>query len=208
MEDIQRRARRRDIRLTKVTVLDLSDCPHDANVMVGLYIACNGLALILPNLRELDLSYLPATWNVVPVEAFCRSCPQLTKFTWNGSCTDLNLSGQDFDHSPNLAELYVDGALFTDFVNDRRAWGEEWVDDTDTACYMLMECAPLERLSIKNTSLTSVSYYAQEAQPVSQEIIMKFVRHTPTLRWLRSDLTEENVAILHQERPNVKFVMD
>ena len=37
---------------------------------------------------------------------------------------------------------------------------------------------------------------------------MKMVRLHPTLKWLRSDLTAENVAILQQERPDVTFVSE
>jgi hypothetical protein len=35
---------------------------------------------------------------------------------------------------------------------------------------------------------------------------MKTVRLYPTLKWLRSDLTAENVAFLQQERPGITFV--
>lgn len=45
-------------------------------------------------------------------------------------------------------------------------------------------------------------------QPVSQAVLMNIVRHHRSLRWLRSDLTSENVAILQQERPLVTFVSD
>jgi hypothetical protein len=70
---------------------------------------------------------------------------------------------------------------------------------------MLMRCKHLERLSIKNST-----YFqnGKEVQLVPQGMIIKFVRHTPTLRWLRSDLTEENVAMLQQERPAITFVTD
>jgi hypothetical protein len=45
-----------------------------------------------------------------------------------------------------------------------------------------------------------------EVYPVTQIIIMKTVRLYPTLKWLRSDLTAENVAFLQQERPGITFV--
>ena len=44
------------------------------------------------------------------------------------------------------------------------------------------------------------------SQPVRQEMLIKMVRLHPTLRWLRSDLTKENIAMLQQERPEITFV--
>lgn len=41
---------------------------------------------------------------------------------------------------------------------------------------------------------------------VSQEMLIKMVRCHCTLRWVRSDLSAENVAMLQQERPEVVFV--
>jgi len=43
---------------------------------------------------------------------------------------------------------------------------------------------------------------------ISQKAIMKFVRHHQSLRWLRSDLSDENSSMLKQERPEVMFVTD
>jgi hypothetical protein len=44
--------------------------------------------------------------------------------------------------------------------------------------------------------------------PISQGMLMKMVRLTPTLRWLCSNLTDKNVDILCRERPDVTFVSD
>jgi hypothetical protein len=37
-------------------------------------------------------------------------------------------------------------------------------------------------------------------------VLIRFVRNAPNLRWFRSDLTPENVAMLKAERPDVTFV--
>jgi hypothetical protein len=72
--------------------------------------------------------------------------------------------------------------------------------------YLLMHCRHLERLILKNVTWF-VSGSDHELEPLPQEIIIKMVRYHPTLRWLQSDLTEENVAILKQEaRPEITFV--
>jgi hypothetical protein len=38
-----------------------------------------------------------------------------------------------------------------------------------------------------------------------QRALIKFARRTPTLKWFKSDLTPENVALLRAERPDVTF---
>jgi hypothetical protein len=43
-------------------------------------------------------------------------------------------------------------------------------------------------------------------KPISHGMRMKFVRFTLTLRWLQSDLTEENVEMLRKEWPDIYFV--
>jgi hypothetical protein len=77
------------------------------------------------------------------------------------------------------------------------------MSDSDSNRYLLMHCPRLERLSIKN----AVSWHNADNPKVrlEQDLVMKLVRHHPTLCWLRSDLTEENVAILKRERPEVTF---
>jgi hypothetical protein len=98
----------------------------------------------------------------------------------------------------------MDGAQFRNKHFQQHNWEEEPTNG-DLNFYMYMYCNRLERLSVKNVTSRLLH---EEEQPVSQAMIIKFVRHTPTLRWLRSDLTEENVAMLQQERPDVTFVTD
>ena len=56
----------------------------------------------------------------------------------------------------------------------------------------------LERVSIRN--LIWGSMYCR------QKILIKFVRNVPTLRWFRSNLTEENMNMLRLERPDIEFL--
>jgi hypothetical protein len=51
------------------------------------------MALVLPNLREVDLSSVQTMGNVV--EPICRSCPDLARITWTVS-SGLNMDGDDF----------------------------------------------------------------------------------------------------------------
>jgi hypothetical protein len=71
-----------------------------------------------------------------------------------------------------------------------------------------MYCKRLERLSIKSTAWYTRFKNLDTLVPLSRELIVKFVRYTPTLRRLRSDLTEENVAALPQEHPYITFVTE
>jgi hypothetical protein len=87
--------------------------------------------------------------------------------------------------------------------------------------YLFHKCQwLLERVSITGVQLTykiplsvedeEILYiedcYEWITEPILQKVIMKFVRMTPTLRWLRSDLTDENVETLRKERPDTYFV--
>ena len=72
--------------------------------------------------------------------------------------------------------------------------------------YLLSTCRNLARVSVKGATLYII--YNRPTIPLPQEILIKFVRRHPTLRWLRSDLTAENVEMLRQERPEMTFVSD
>jgi hypothetical protein len=65
----------------------------------------------------------------------------------------------------------------------------------------------LERVSIKGAKYKRKGQQI-EPEPISipQLWLIKFARRATSLRWLRSDLTPENVAMLKRERPDVEFV--
>jgi hypothetical protein len=137
------------------------------------------------------------TW----VKTSCTNCcPHLTRFTWNGSSVGPSFSGVHFRHAANLTEVYLDGASLE--IDSGHIWA---IGGTRPNYDMLVHCHHFQRVSIKNKRFSpSLPHYP----PVSQDTIMKFARRTPTLRWLRSDLTSGNVAVLLQERPDIIFVMD
>lgn len=74
--------------------------------------------------------------------------------------------------------------------------------------YLFDNCPKLERVSIKGAQV--IMHRRGEPDPWAErmldEIIIKFVRRHPTLRWLRCDLSERHVAMLKEERPDVTFV--
>lgn len=65
----------------------------------------------------------------------------------------------------------------------------------------------LERVSIKKGRyhLSASPSAGARAKPIPQAALMTFVRRTPSLRWFRSDLTAQNVALLQAERPDIIF---
>jgi lipopolysaccharide biosynthesis regulator YciM len=110
------------------------------------------------------------------------------------------MDGRQLREAANLTELNLDGAgllgIYPQSLED--LYGSE----NSLGHYILERCTKLERLSMKNTVLGS------DGRKPSQTTLMKLVRRHPTLQWLRSDLTQENIATLQQVRPEITFVID
>lgn len=71
--------------------------------------------------------------------------------------------------------------------------------------YMFRQCRHLQRLSITNATWRDG---LQPRQQVTQDMLIDVARHHPTLRWLKSDLTEENIAMIQREKPEMIFVSE
>lgn len=194
-------------RLPGVTSLDISCGPRDVQ-RYGRVPYIMKLSIFLPNCQELDLSYVRI--DVTMVRYLILYFSRLTRLTWKGSERSLFLTGYSLKHASVLTELYLDCSIFPLYtimpVRPLEAQDLE-VEQADDMMnfYMFMECRSLERLSIKGATWFVRN---EETFPVTQEMIIKMVRHHTTLRWLRSDLMEENIAMLKRERPEVTFVTD
>jgi hypothetical protein len=198
LDDIRRRALSNDVQLTGVTSLDLSCTSYPTFATYNFF---SFLARILLNLRELDVSDVNSMGRNI-ILSFCEYCSDLTRITGNGSRYCLCIDGCEVHGTAaRIAEIYVDSARFITWPTQKQRLEQEPTDGSQSL-YMFMHCKDLERLSIKNAIISC----GEVEQPLSQKMIIKFVRHTLTLRWLRSDLTEENVAMLQQERPDITFV--
>lgn len=126
-------------------------------------------------------------------------CPNLARVTWNGNTGFVSLRGLALRNFTSMTHLHVDGGAF--FVHDVNVTR---IQTGSEGPYMWDLCRGLERLSMNNaTWFCSVNH---ERVPVTQNMLIKMVRLHPTLRWLRSDLTKENIAMLEQERPEIAFV--
>lgn len=135
---------------------------------------------------------------------FARQWTNLTKLTLN-RCEQFQWAdGSSLSCASQLSELYCDDSFFL-LTSERES--EALSEAANLDCYMFSWCRRVERFSIRNATC---QVYAgdDEAQPVSQEMLIKMVRLHPTLRWLRSDLSPENIAMLKAERPDITFVSD
>ena len=90
-------------------------------------------------------------------------------------------------------------------------------DEEVTKTFLFHDCGSevLERVSIRN-AVVRVEFIRDdgfrgsdndELIPIPQAALIKFIRNAPTtMRWFRSNLTQENIQMLQQERPKIEFV--
>jgi hypothetical protein len=158
---------------------------------LNCYLAFRYLAAALPNMRELDLSGWNYAYVLMNVAARFASLERLVL----PGCHDVESNGYILHLCRNLRDLNMDGACFI------WLWSEGRIGAT-LFSYRLLE---LERVSIKGATY---KYAGSDGEPLSipQPWLINFARRAASLRWLRSDLTPENVAMLKRERPDVEFV--
>jgi len=194
----------KQLRLEGVVSLNMSSLPKDKKQLyVRDSLPCT-LALILPNLREVDLSNTDVSRSVLV--SFADKCSRLEKITRNnidkGFC--ITVDGFEMRNTKNLKEIYMDdckfhsSSLFNDAMSDLDNNGEY------SHVFLFRKCSHvLERVSIKNSKVRcqSKSIY------IPQNALIKFIRNAPlSLTWFRSDLTPENITMLRRERPKIEFV--
>ena len=227
-EELVREIERNGPRIRGITSLDFSlsatsTTSRIANPAVtgssGLGYFVTTLPCVFPSLRELDLTNTRINGRVV--HFFFKQCRFLEKLTFSNKYplvtpqALLNISGNYFVAANNLKELYMDDCTFLTLPRSTRI-SIDAMSDLETNneqvsnTFLFYECSSrvLERVSIRNTKY-SVS--AEEEQSggtaLPQNALMKYIRHCPpSLRWFRSDLTQDNIAILQRERPDIEFV--
>jgi hypothetical protein len=189
------------------------------------------LAHFVPNLREVEFlvsqQLIPAQTVMAP--EFCASMHYLRKvvskpvYEWfsrpetdipDNARALLNLDGDDFKDAVYLNELPLDGHILHDSDKLEQYYLEGDYPFQNKNRYLLKKCCGLERVSIMYLGRTYLDptndhdLFGEEwiTEPISQNAIMKFARFTPTLSWLRSELTDKNVATLSLERLDITFV--
>jgi hypothetical protein len=213
------------------------------------------LSLLVPNLREIDMSYLPLT--SLGVAWIAENNPKLERIRWNRSLI-WPINHHDYDilrACRNLKELYIDDArlLFgpghtrrrlrrryhqeEEELEQQQGMNNDNVDDNDNEIRIgnignnvdqdnnneaeddvnndaeALWSSLLENIqSLVRVSCRRARWYTQNSKFITigeteegQESLMRFVRSAGKLKWFRSDLTDENVAILEEERPDIVF---
>jgi len=212
------------------------------------------LSILVPNLREIDMSYLPLT--SLGVAWIAENNPKLERIRWNRSLIwPINHHAYDILRAcRNLKELYIDDArlLFgpsrrrhsrrrqirrrqrqeqleleqqirNGIINENHIRNRD-VDDNDQDVHNEDEEDARNHISALWTSLIEnvqsmvrvscrrARWYNQNSRFTTigeteegQKSLMTFVRSAGSLKWFRSDLTDENVAILRKERPDIVF---
>lgn len=194
----------RPTQLAGITSLDLS-LPEGLSREVNL--ACiSALLRMCPNTTDLDLSYLQVQAHLPCRYRLWNACSDARRVTWNG-CNRLSIAGFcEPNSTASVTDLYLNNVVFATAYSLEHT-SSVYGNNPSPSCMLRAGCPIIERLSIKNASwVFSEEPELQETLP--QEVILKFVRSCPTLRWLCSDLTEDNVAMMKQERPEVTFVSE
>ena len=199
------------IRLQGVVALDMSLPVRSSCHNNDLIYRC--FSLILPNLRELDLSNTCHYGHgSEKLRRFFDNCSCLEKLTW----TNINwlfgiaTCGVNWMNcTSNLKELYMDDSVFFDSGNELMDGRMSDLEDEEHAgIFWFYECTSkvLERVSIKNAKYVAREQNSFDELPIPQTALIKYVRNAPTsLRWFRSDLSDENIKMLQNERPDIEF---
>jgi hypothetical protein len=192
-------------KLQHVRVLDLSfpsnDLKKNTDVESCVVVL---LTFAMPCLREIDLSNAKVAESALAL--LDHTCPELEKITWNHYHYHLYnavgfMQGSALSACRCLKEIYMDDSTFYyHYINESMAIRRGELPDS----HFFSRCNTfLERVSLRNAKY---DFHEPTPQSFPEFGLLKFVRNTPSLRWFRSDLSPENVAILQAERPEVTFV--
>lgn len=207
MVDLSKIPERRDDRLQSVTSLDLStDVGKQQQVKTSTTLHIHDIcsvARLFPNLQEVDLSYIQTTPSVMSAISIYGT--PLTKIKWNGA-RHASLLPPLFTsrHASQLVELHLENAQITSLYGPLHV-NESMLNDNPENCesYLWKHCPRLERVSIKGAT---INLYSSSPLKITQNMLMKLVRYHPTLRYLKSDLTNANICMLQKERPEITLV--
>lgn len=182
------------------------------------------LSLLVPNLKKIDISLTSLT--SLGVAWLAENTKSLECLKWNHSLIwPVNHESYDILRAcRNLKELHIDDArlllcpprrhrrttgMYENDDNNNNNNGEENNNNNDNETDEVEDVwAKLAEYSknVERISCRRAKYYKESKfRRFSQEGLMKFVRNAPKLKWFRSDLTPENIAILQEERPEIVF---
>ncbi|OEU18007.1 hypothetical protein FRACYDRAFT_238438 [Fragilariopsis cylindrus CCMP1102] len=185
---------KRNIRMSGITMLDISIPLIPMQIPKFGLLTCT-LSYIVPNLLELDSSNL--SMRDIPLGIFSKNCHFLEKITSNNS-TDISLHGFGMSFSDNLRGMYMDNSVFSVYSNTDMHEFSDLVNHERSFIFSHC-CKSLERVSIRNARYCDGK--------ITQNALIKFVRNAPSsMRWFRSDLSQDNITMLQLERPGIELV--
>jgi hypothetical protein len=186
----------RGIQMDRILSLDLYSSSPPSHV-VNNYLPFF-LSKILPNLSEIDLSSISLYMSVL--RKFFQTI--LGKVTWNNINTNysvVELDGCDMVFSNNLKEIHMDDSIFYSIYSKEMS---NLANSAFNNHFIFHRCCKtLERVSIRNAR----RHTSAEPTIISQNALFKFFRNAPSLRWFRSDLSQENMNMLRLERPGIEY---
>jgi hypothetical protein len=202
-----------------ITQLNMSIDTIDNRILVernSLY----SLLDICPRLEQLDMSNVGIALRNTDVNGgeddsfqLVDKCLELKKLVWkHGNYIGLAGLPRERHRSPFLRELILDDSVLpanglpaNTRVTEQRindSFGCTDPNNRDHPWMMKYGSRKLQSLSLKDVSFVVPSGHMF---PVTQRMLVRLVRCTPSLRWLRSDLNPANTAMLKRERPEIIF---
>jgi len=112
---------------------------------------------------------------------------------------DVQERMSDLNYNRNAFNIYPDTFIFHKCFHDSSKVGLERVSIRNAKLY----CFP-DGVDVDNNHNRRRTFIEH---PMPQNALIKFVRMAPTsLKWFRSDLTQENMIMLRSERPDIELV--
>ena len=197
---------------------DSDDNPQAPQVVTFNLLTIYYLLEMLPNLVTIDMSniVLPSKDSEFTLpQSSNGNCVNVRSLTWkNLRNNHLNVDGTFLNCFHHLSELYLDNSVLA-FTNHHVELFEEDPND-EYGMYLFYRYnvrLRLTKVSIPNVKLCTNPNSGSKVPnyvPITASMILKFIKNTPTLTWLRSDLStllssnsSSSITQLQQERPNL-----
>jgi len=205
--------------INSITSFDLSLSSSSFSSLASLTLAPNwaepqilvSLGNIFSNVQEINLSHVrfdvqSFQLSALDLRIFFNSLLSLQKITWHHCDRNILLAGFPL-HPKRTKQIYADDSNFTVLRSHMKLMSVNPVRQLRNDIFMFHKCKSLECLSIRNARYTTNDIDDIFTKAVSQQMLIKFVRKAPSsMRWFRSDLTEDNMEMLRLERPNIELL--
>jgi len=196
----------REFRLDGIVSFDISSPFQLSNVRWVVH----QLLSMLPNLRDINLTNIGGEGFDELLGGFLHGAPQLERITWSNidSPSNIYINGIDMAEATNLREIIMDGSCFTCIGGVDGTIGKISDLENHPRSFMFcrLESQVLERISIRRAKFRITYGDRRTYTAAPQNALIKFIRNAPrSLRWFRSDLSTENIAMLQLERPGIEF---